>query len=194
MVKILKILGSLGSLSFLYSLHPFLFDSTDALTKLSINGVINQKSVDDFLIEVDENLPEDDWLVYFNTGGGHVLEGVRLLPFFQQHNVTCIASKAYSMGFVLYQACSYRYMEEFGSLMMHDMKLHFHTDFSKAKTYLKFINKLHKKLTQLQTNKIGIPESPFFRKIYSDWWMDSKDALRYNCADEIILKTMELQY
>ena len=131
---------------------------------------------------------ETNWVLHFDTPGGSVMDGMRLLPFLENNNVTCIVSRAYSMGFILLQACTTRSIEKYGSLMMHDMQLSFRsrTDFSKIKSYLEFLQRIYDQLFLLQIQRIGMSADAFKTKIQSDWWMDAYTALIYNCVDEII--------
>ena len=71
--------------------------------------------------------------------------------------------------------------------MQHDMKLNLQMmDFSNFKSYYKYIKKIYEKLIEKQVKRIGISEKKFLSRIKNDWWMDAKDAIYYNCADEII--------
>lgn len=156
-------------------------------THLELHGVINKHLVQDFNERVKEYPYEKNFVVHFNTPGGSVLDGMQLLPFFEKNNVVCIVSKAYSMGFVLLQACQVRKIEKYGSIMMHDMQMAFnHIEFSKLQSYLNFLSKIYEDLLLMQIKKIGISRENFLNKIRSDWWMDAKDALVHHCVDEII--------
>lgn len=169
---------------FLFFLFPFHVFSE--FSYIPIDSVIQKQSVDD-IITIFHNEPNrTDWNIYFNTPGGSVLEGIRLLPYFENYNMTCFVDKAYSMGFLLFQTCSQRYIFPYGSIMQHDMSLGIFDDYFKIKKYLEHIDKLYQKLIQLQIDKIGISRKNFIKRIQNNWWMNAEESISHNCADKIV--------
>lgn len=156
-------------------------------TKLYLHGMIDKNLVNDLQTQISQFPKETNWVLHFDTPGGSVMDGMRLLPFLEKNNVTCVVSRAYSMGFILLQACTTRSIEKYGTLMMHDMQLSFgsKTEFSKIKSYVEFLQRIYDQLLLLQIQRIGISADAFKTKIQSDWWMDAYTALIYNCVDEI---------
>lgn len=177
----------------LYFLCSLLFTSirqSSPLECLSIDGTIQKNTVDNFFHQIEELRQKGYYgkiKIHFDTPGGSVLDGMRLLDYIERNHVECSATRAYSMGFVLFQACKTRKIEKYGSLMQHDMKLNLQMmDFSNFKSYYKYIKKIYEELIEKQIKRIGISEKKFLSRIKNDWWMDAKDAIYYNCADEII--------
>lgn len=157
-------------------------------TVINLHGPINRHLVQDFQQIVEENKFETEWVVHFDTPGGSVLDGMKLLPFFETNEVTCVVSRAYSMGFVLLQACTDRQMYKYGTIMAHDMQLSIpNIEFSKLKSYLSFLSRIYDDLLLLQIKRIGISKQNFLKKIRSDWWMNSEQAIQNGCIDKIIL-------
>jgi ATP-dependent protease ClpP protease subunit len=153
---------------------------------IPIDTVINKQSVD-MIQSIFHNEPNrTDWTIYFNTPGGSVIDGIRLLPYFEKNNMTCIVDRAYSMGFLLFQACSQRYILPYGSLMQHDMTLGFQDEYTKIQSYMNYIRKLYNRLVNLQIKRIGITKKEFLQKIRNDWWMNAEESIKNNCADKII--------
>ena len=169
------------------SLVPNVLSNSDII---NINGYITKKTTDEFFNCVNEIRKKNyhvNYIIHFDTPGGSVLDGLRILDFIESNDVECRATRAYSMGFVLFQACKYRKIEKYGSLMQHDMKLNLHTiDYSNLKSYYIYISDIYNMLIQKQISKLGISKKNFMKKIKNDWWIGAKDALYYNCADEII--------
>ena len=157
---------------------------TDGL--LSIDAPIDKFLVDSIRQQFLETPEQTNWTVYFDTGGGSVMEGNRLLPFFLENNVTCIVDRAYSMGFFLLQACKYRYILPTGTLMQHDMFLFLADSLSRLKSYMDHIDHLHQYMVDLQTDRIQMTRGEFLQKIEHDWWMNATEALDTKCVDAIV--------
>ena len=97
------------------------------------------------------------------------------------------------MGFLLFQACSQRYILPYGSLMQHDMSLGFQDEFTKIESYMKYIHKLYHRLISFQIERIGISRKNFLEKIRNDWWMNAEESIENNCADKIIPSLYEFE-
>jgi ATP-dependent protease ClpP protease subunit len=97
------------------------------------------------------------------------------------------------MGFLLFQACSQRYILPYGSLMQHDMSLGIHDEFSRIESYFSFLRKLYYRLIDLQIKRIGISKKSFLKLIRNDWWMNAEESIKNNCADKIISSLYEFQ-
>lgn len=167
----------------LFFLPLFSFGEVDFIP---IDTVIDKYSVDMIQYIFNSEPNRTDWTVYFNTPGGSVSDGIRLLPYFEKNNMTCIVDKAYSMGFVLFQACSQRYILPYGSLMQHDMSLRLSDEFTKIQSYMRYLRKLYNRLVHLQIKRIGISKKEFLQKIRNDWWMTAEESIKNNCADKIV--------
>lgn len=157
---------------------------------IQINGIINKKNTDFFFQQVEDIRKKGyhvKYKIYFDTPGGSVLDGMRILRFIETHEVECHATRAYSMGFVLFQACKERKIEKYGSLMQHDMQLNLnYVNYNRFQSYYKYISKIYETLIDKQILKLGISKKKFLNKIKDDWWINAQDAIYYNCADEII--------
>ena len=178
---------------FIFFLISFFFLGNSELDIIPIDTTIHKESVDMIQSIFHSEPNRTDWTVYFNTPGGSVSDGIRLLPYFERNNITCIVDRAYSMGFLLFQACSQRYILPYGSLMQHDMSLGFRDDFTRIESYMSFLRKLYYRLVDLQIKRIGISRKTFLRKIRNDWWMDAEESIKNNCADKIIPSLYEFE-
>ncbi len=171
---------------FFFFLLLFFFPQVLATSMLKLDGTISKPLVDFFHDEFMQNANETDWLIYFNTNGGSVSEGNRLLPFFQLYNMTCVADRAISMGFFLFQQCQNRIMLPYGVLMQHDMTILLMDELPKVHSYMQFLSQLEENMVQLQTDRINITTDLFKEKVRNDWWMNATEAVENNCADSII--------
>lgn len=162
------------------------FGLVKSMNIVSIEGPVNKRSIDEVIYEFHTNAEENDWVLYLNTPGGSVMEGARLLPYLETKNVTCVVDKAYSMGFLLLQACSKRLMLPYGSIMQHDMYMGLEDDYTKIKSYMEFLTKVYDRLTTMQYTRIGLSKEEYLRKIKDNWWLTAEEAVEENCADGII--------
>lgn len=170
----------------------FLFEFAMSAEIVSIEGPINKRSIDEVIYEFHSMPEQEDWILYLNTPGGSVMDGVRLLPYLENKNVTCVVDKAYSMGFLLLQACTNRIMLPYGSLMQHDMYLGFEDDYTKIKSYMEFLSRVYDRLTTMQHTRIGISKEEYLRRIKDNWWMTAEEAVEANCADKIVTTMNEI--
>lgn len=176
-------------LSFLLFFLNFSYGEVDFIP---IDTIINKQSVDMIQSIFHSEPNRTDWTIYFNTPGGSVSDGIRLLPYFEKYNMTCIVDRAYSMGFLLFQACSQRYILPYGSLMQHDMSLRLDDEYTKIQSYMNYLRKLYHRLVHLQIKRIGITKKTFLQNIRNDWWMNAEESIKNNCADKIIPSLYEI--
>ncbi len=153
---------------------------------LKLEGTINKQSIDTLHESFLKDPYQNDYILYLNTNGGSISEGLRIMPFLETKNVTCVVDRAYSMGFFLLQNCDQRYILPYGSIMQHDMSLNLADEFPKIQSYLEYLTTLYHNLIEKQTERIGMNKNTFLKKIRDDWWMNSTQAVEQNCVDGII--------
>ena len=90
------------------------------------------------------------------------------------------------MGFTLFQACHYRYILPFSSLMQHQMHYGIVNEKMKLESYVRYVDNIDDVLSTMQAKKIGMSSEIFKKKTMNDWWLFGQDILCNNCADEII--------
>lgn len=152
---------------------------------LLIRGEINDKSATEFVFEVNKRNKKSDLYVFLDTNGGSVDAGNKIIYEIQKYNLSCIAHKAISMGFVILQSCDKRYITPLATLMQHQISYGIMNEKAKVENYVEYIKQVGDHLTLLQSKKIGISKREFERRTYNDWWMFGENALHENCADEL---------
>ena len=91
---------------------------------LPLEGVITEKSIMKTSYLLTHTYPTP--VLYFNTIGGDVHAGIQLMHvLLNMDNVTCIAKKAHSMGFAIFQTCNRRYVIPESELMQHQIQILF---------------------------------------------------------------------
>ena len=99
--------------------------------------------------------------------------------------MSCIAETAFSMGFIIFQACKERIILPNARLMQHQMTFGIKDEKSKVENYIHFINQMENEIVDLQINRINITREIFKENISHDWWIYGKQNIIQNCADKI---------
>ncbi len=153
---------------------------------LKLEGTITRQNID-ILHDAFLNDPnQQNYILYLNTNGGSISEGLRIMPYLETKNVTCVVDRAYSMGFFLLQSCKQRYILPYGSIMQHDMSLNLADEYPKIQSYFKYLSTLYDNMISKQIDRIGISKTNFLEKIRNDWWMNATQAVEQNCVDKIV--------
>ena len=111
---------------------------------------------------------------------------MKIVTLIKNYNLSCIAEKAYSMGFIIFQTCKKRYILQHSSLMQHQMSLGIMNEKGKIESYMNFINEIDNELIAMQASRLGMSRNKFRNKTVNEWWMHGENILNYKCADEII--------
>lgn len=152
---------------------------------LSIQGEINSAVASSFIYDLNKRKDKKGLYVYINSQGGSVESGNQIVLEIQKYNLDCIAERAYSMGFVILQACNKRYIRPYGKLMQHQMSYGVANEKAKVESYVNFVDQMNEILVSMQADKIKMSNQVFKEKTYNEWWMFGKYAIENNCADEI---------
>ena len=159
---------------------------------VSLRGDINEENSLKFIQEITQ-INSNIINVYINSDGGSVENGLEIINVFinlqyKDIIINCIANKAYSMGFVILQACNNRYATPHATFMQHQVALNNNGGkLYDVNKYLKHINNIDYDMDIIQANKINMDINDFKNKIVSDWWLTTKEALKYNVIDDIAI-------
>jgi len=165
------------------SAKPVYLDTNNTLL---LRGEVNEKMATDFVFDLNSRKKKSDLYVFLDTNGGSVDAGNKIVNEIQKHNLTCIAQKAISMGFVILQSCEKRYVTPLSTLMQHQISYGVSDEKAKIESYVEFIKQIGEELTEMQANKIGITSRDFKLNTYNDWWLFGKKSIQENCADEMV--------
>jgi ATP-dependent protease ClpP protease subunit len=152
---------------------------------LLIRGQINAATATDFIYEVNKRANKENLYVYLDTNGGSVDAGNKIINEINKYNISCIAERAISMGFVILQSCNKRYVTPMATLMQHQMSYGVVNEKAKVESYVDFIQQIGDHLTEMQSRRIGISAKEFKDRTYNDWWVFGGNAVNENCADDI---------
>ena len=152
---------------------------------LLLKGEVNKESANKFLTDLHFMSNKKDLYLYLDTNGGSVEDGNKIVNEVLKHNISCIAERAYSMGFVILKACKKRYVTPFGRIMQHQISYGVANEKAKVESYVDLIKQIETHLAEMQSSKIGISMKEFRDRTYNDWWMFGVNAVQEKCADEV---------
>jgi len=129
--------------------------------------------------------------IYINSPGGEVMAGLEIINYIKSlqersKEVICIAHNAMSMAFVIFQACSQRYILPSATLMQHQMALGMKGKLYDINSRLAYLNALELKLNQAQAARLEISVANFTKLIQNDWWLYGEDIIENNAADKVV--------
>jgi len=153
---------------------------------LTIRGTIDDTVANKFVYDLNKDVNRGSKYVYLDTNGGSVSAGSRIVDEIQKYNLNCIAHKAYSMGFVILQACNKRFVTPYSSVMQHQISYGVANEKAKVESYVNFVDQIGEKLDKMQAKKIGLEYETFKKKTYNDWWLSGDNIIYENVADEIV--------
>ena len=131
---------------------------------LSIQGEINSAVASSFIYDLNKRKDKKGLYVYINSQGGSVESGNQIVLEIQKYNLDCIAERAYSMGFVILQACNKRYIRPYGKLMQHQMSYGVANEKAKVESYVNFVDQMNEILVSMQADKIKMSNQVFKEK------------------------------
>lgn len=159
--------------------------------------VLNQAFTFSSVAEVQEKLAKlsattrDDLFLVLDTPGGSISAGLALIDFANSlpnkvHTVTLFAA---SMGYITAQSLGKRYIVPSGTLMSHRA---FIGGLSgqvpgEATARIKHVLKMVTEISEDMAKRIGIPYKQYMKEIYNELWLTSREAVKRNHADEVIV-------
>jgi len=151
-----------------------------------LKGEVNSKMVSNFIYDLNKKTNKSDVYVYLNTNGGSVHEGMKIVSEINKYGSTCIAERAYSMGFVILQACKERMILPHGSIMQHQISLGVMNEKGKIDQYMKYIDQIEDEMTRTQALRVGLSSEEFALKTMNEWWLYGEKAVTNKCADKVV--------
>merc|ERR1711988_1420380 len=102
-------------------------------------------------------------------------------------NITCVADRAYSMAFIIFQSCEIRYVTKNSILMQHPIYItQLSGNLKTVQNILKMIEKSNQELLELQTNRIQIDKKEFESLTLNELWISGYENVEMNTADNMI--------
>ena len=144
------------------------------------------KDLNALILRTNKKVDNSDMYVYIDSPGGHVDAGMKIMSEIRKYNISCVADKAYSMAFAIFQSCANRYITMSGHLMQHQMSYGVEGTHLQVVSYVEMMNQINDYLTRLESQRIGIPQHEFENLVSNDLWLFSDVAVERNFADQIV--------
>ena len=109
---------------------------------LLIKGPVTEETTTEFIYALNKMKNKHNIYIYLDTPGGSVEHGNKIVSEIQKYKLNCIAERAYSMGFVILQACKNRYITPYGRIMQHQISYGVSGEKGKVESYVSFVNQL----------------------------------------------------
>ena len=158
---------------------------------IHLKGEINPISSSQFITEINK-ISSEKIFIYIQSPGGYVESGKEIINEINSQiesgkNISCIADRAYSMAFIIFQTCSNRYITNNSILMQHPIYItQISGNLRTVQNLLKMIEKDNTDLLEIQCNRIGIDKKEFEFLTLSEWWIMGNDNIDMKTADKII--------
>ena len=170
--------------AFIYTSAKQIFLDTN--NTLLLRGEINDKLATQFVFDLNSRKKKTGLYVFLDTNGGSIDAGNKIVNEIKKYNMTCIAQKAISMGFVILQSCDKRYVTPLSTLMQHQISYGIRDEKAKIESYVEYIKQIGEELIEMQANKVGMTPLEFQINTYNDWWLFGKKSIQEKCADEMV--------
>ena len=153
------------------------------------------KSVNrDLLAVVDPKI-----VLFISSPGGSVVDGNRIIQLLDAltlsgKEISCIAQEAYSMAFIIFQACPTRYVLPNSIIMQHQMFVFNMDQLERIKSRMKLLNSLETTLNSRQAERLKLSLKEFTDRVMNDWWIYGEDIILENAADQLTYVVCDRNY
>lgn len=157
---------------------------------VTLRGQIDENSASTFISDLSK-IKSNDIYIYLVTPGGSIVAGNHIIQHMNAMTATgkkisCIADHAYSMGFVIFQACPTRYVMDHTIIMQHQASFTIQGPVKQATNRFKLFEKLEKQNNEMQSKRLGLTKEEFHDAYVHDWWLYGKEIIEEKAADELV--------
>jgi ATP-dependent protease ClpP protease subunit len=157
-----------------------------ANNSIALKGKITDESVGYIVKHLIKNNPE---YLFVDSMGGSVFAGAYLVETLRNLKVKCIIGKAYSMAFVILQACESRYVLPTSTAMQHQVSLRTNGELKQTKEYIAMVSAMEEHLNNMQSSRIGMDIDEFTNKVSTEWWLFGENIVANGVADAVVFIT-----
>jgi len=157
---------------------------------ITIRNEINEDLISNAIFNISK-IDNDEIYIYIYSNGGSVTSGNNFVQYMNGLKInnkvlTCIADKAMSMAFIIFQYCDNRYVLQNSILMQHQMSLTLSGNIENINSHYSLVKNINNNLITYQAKKIGMNEDSFRKMVISDWWIYGIDAVDKKVADKSV--------
>ena len=156
-------------LTFLFQVFSIKTVNLTLENTLLLRGEIEEKTTNKLMYDIEKSNATNK-ILYLDTPGGMVEEGLKIINEVRNYNISCVAEKAYSMGFSIFQSCYNRYILPNGKLMQHQISFGIGGELAKVNNYVSFIKQIEEEIIELEASRIDIPIDTYREMTTNEWW------------------------
>lgn len=156
---------------------------------ISLVGTVDEYSIQPIQDRIDELEDNEELFIFIDSPGGSVFAGIGLVEELKttKKKITCIARKAISMAFSIYQACPVRLATPMGILMQHRMGLGMQGNPDELTSRASAGSGLEHVLNLSDATRLQLTLKDFEEKIRYEYWIIGEEAiLNAKAADGIV--------
>jgi ATP-dependent protease ClpP protease subunit len=156
---------------------------------ISLIGNVDEYSIEPIQNKIDELDENEQLYIFIDSPGGSVFAALGLVEELKTTNkkITCIARKAISMAFSIFQACPVRLITPMPVLMQHRMGLGVQGSPDELKSRANAGFGLEYMLNSSDAARLQLTVEEFSEKIRYEWWIVGSEAvLKAKAADKIV--------
>lgn len=170
----------------------------DLIEELTLDKLNHVKLIDvietSMANEVISNIfkMDNDFYIYIDSDGGDVESGmkiVKMMKYIQSDNIKikCIAKKAFSMAFHIFQRCDERLFVPNAVLMQHEMTVYISGNVYTSQKYLAKFIKLNDEINTYESNRLNMDKNLFLSELAKELWFTGDDIIEYNAGDRKVI-------
>jgi ATP-dependent protease ClpP protease subunit len=155
---------------------------------VALRDIVTTESVAVVKTKVQKLKKGEKLYIFIDSPGGSVIDGLELVSILKttNKNVVCVARKAISMAFSIFQACPTRIVTDYSILMQHRVSAGAEGNPDQIRTAANLGADLEDLLNKSDSERLKLSIEEFKQKIqYEFWLIGSKKILKNNAADKV---------
>ena len=162
----------------------------DKIDLVVLDGQIESEMANQFIFNIFEK--DADFYIYIDSNGGDVESGlkiVKMMNYIQKNNIKlkCIAKKAMSMAFHIFQHCDERLILQNSILMQHEMTVYLNGGLQESKSEIDKFIEWNNKINLFESTKIKMDLNEYLSELKNELWLSGDDILRHDAADRKVI-------
>jgi len=162
-----------------------------------LQGEVNNESISGVFEHIYKSDSTKTFYIVIDSPGGNVIDGLRLARYLQttKRPITCIATTAVSMAFVILQSCSTRLVLDSTITMTHEISAGSEKEsLADTKNRVKIEQGLEDILNRIIIKRLKLSMTEYLSKLKPEYWIiGGEDLLKDNIADAIVSISCSLE-
>ena len=157
---------------------------------VSLLGEINDDMDEELISDLFKQ--DNDFYLYIDSTGGDVETGlkiIKMMKYIQSDNIKikCIANKAFSMAFHIFQKCDERLITDNSILMQHNVHTMLSGNIYDVEILLNKYIKISNEIIEYDSSKLKINLKNYKLYLKNEIWLKGNDIIIHNAADRKII-------